>query len=378
MELPNSAQLEGQLKKRILSLVHELRRLDKRRYTSTAKLPQLNLKTATFISRLARSLDWPDLETELEGESKVGALSQLVQFLTMTKIQLEIKRNFRSFAGLVTKNTCLGYLYAAAVECLVRCGFRPAADPAEIASILSNAEASWEATEIASRIAESDIKRARESDRSFTFYEVALKVTFDGDFNNGFDHLFVEMSSRLISESLGRMPQAIDPHFSEYAAEYKKTVLASIDERINKGKYFTRKRLDVRRGGRRPKRQWTWDDDAKRLLYLKAETLKDDRGRCLWKRAYNELVEADFGADAQSRIRNKTELRTAPRSLWKSAINAWQGSHTSSTNVPKGKSPTSFRLMHAAELLGFKASAVSTLAKYSQEGKRLHEQSDRS
>ena len=226
-------------------------------------------------------------------------------------------------------------------------------------------------------VAEEEIARVADDPRtSDLFFDTISEL------ENSVEKYITEALPDVISESYFRVfieavlanSPILEKTFGETLdpADAKKTI-----EQIRRvGSNRMSARLGIKRGGARPRKGFTWDDERKVILYRTVSDLPRINSVPLWDYAYKMLCESDFSYRIVEYLRTDTPLKDVSDSLFREAVRTWKkyGGVFSKPKPPE--KPFAFAVRHAVEILGFPPAKYSTLRRYYGDGKRLYVSND--
>lgn len=160
-----------------------------------------------------------------------------------------------------------------------------------------------------------------------------------------------------------------DIGFDEPLTSEKRNEILNLFRKINN--QFSSERLEIKRGGTRPKKGFVWTEEHKKAFYEQVITLPKIKDIPMWEYALNELMEKDFDFYIEEYLKNKTPFKKVPPKLFNEAIKTWKKYKDDLITIKPSEKPRAFEFRHAVHLLQYTEIAFSTSVKYFSEGKKL-------
>jgi hypothetical protein len=128
----------------------------------------------------------------------------------------------------------------------------------------------------------------------------------------------------------------------------------------------------IRRGGARQRKGFAWSEDRKAKFYKTVQALPKYGEKPIWQFLLDELVEAEFDAEAIEWLKAVPGLKEVSKGLIDTAIKTWRKylAHENWNEMKPEDKPRAFEFRHALSSLGYPLDfAHSTLEAYYHQGK---------
>ena len=195
-------------------------------------------------------------------------------------------------------------------------------------------------------------------------------------------HIAERISENLDSLLITVMEDAIRAYAFEGTIELNAEAGKKIDVRQYKDiilkAYWSRisEKVGLKRGGARERKGFVWTDEKKIAFYENVEALPNYKDKSVWQYLLDELIEAEFDAEAITWLKNNPALKSIPEELINAAIKAWRKylpDESWDQMKPEDKA-RAYEFRQALHLLQYPAeNTYATLETYYYEGKKLSE-----